>query len=56
MGLNLNINHVFLHLLEKFDGRYNRNLSIQMKLVKLLVEQEDIKIMEHLVILKKQAI
>ncbi len=27
MGLNLNINHVFFTSLEKFDGRYNRNLS-----------------------------
>ncbi len=27
MGLNLNINHVFFSSLEKFDGRYNRNLS-----------------------------
>ncbi len=27
MGLNLNINHVCFTALEKFDGRYNRNLS-----------------------------
>jgi len=27
MGLNLNINHVSFSSLEKFDGRYNRNLS-----------------------------
>ena len=27
MGLNLNINHVSFSALEKFDGRYNRNLS-----------------------------
>ncbi len=27
MGLNLNINHIFFSSLEKFDGRYNRNLS-----------------------------
>ena len=27
MGLNLNINHVCFTSLEKFDGRYNRNLS-----------------------------
>ena len=26
MGLNLNINHVSFSSLEKFDGRYNRNL------------------------------
>ena len=26
MGLNLNINHVYFTSLEKFDGRYNRNL------------------------------
>ena len=28
MGLNLNINHVCFTSLEKFDGRYNRNLSL----------------------------
>ncbi len=27
MGLNLNINHVSFSSLEKFDGRYNRNLT-----------------------------
>ncbi len=27
MGLNLNINHVSFSSLEKFDGRYNRNLA-----------------------------
>ncbi len=27
MGLNLNINHVSFSSLEKFDGRYNRNLN-----------------------------
>ncbi len=27
MGLNLNINHVSFSALEKFDGRYNRNLA-----------------------------
>ena len=27
MGLNLNINHVCFTALEKFDGRYNRNLT-----------------------------
>ena len=27
MGLNLNINHISFSSLEKFDGRYNRNLS-----------------------------
>ena len=27
MGLNLNINHVNFSALEKFDGRYNRNLA-----------------------------
>ncbi len=27
MGLNLNINHIFFSSLEKFDGRYNRNLT-----------------------------
>ena len=27
MGLNLNINHVCFTSLEKFDGRYNRNLT-----------------------------
>ena len=27
MGLNLNINHVCFSSLEKFDGRYNRNLT-----------------------------
>ena len=27
MGLNLNINHVCFTALEKFDGRYNRNLN-----------------------------
>ena len=27
MGLNLNINHVCFSALEKFDGRYNRNLA-----------------------------
>ena len=27
MGLNLNINHVCFSSLEKFDGRYNRNLA-----------------------------
>ena len=27
MGLNLNINHVSFSALEKFDGRFNRNLS-----------------------------
>ena len=27
MGLNLNINHVCFTSLEKFDGRYNRNLA-----------------------------
>ena len=27
MGLNLNIDHVYFTSLEKFDGRYNRNLS-----------------------------
>ena len=27
MGLNLNINHVCFSALEKFDGRYNRNLN-----------------------------
>ena len=28
MGLNLNINHVCFTSLEKFDGKYNRNLNI----------------------------
>ena len=27
MGLNLNINHISFSALEKFDGRYNRNLA-----------------------------
>ena len=27
MGLNLNINHECFSSLEKFDGRYNRNLA-----------------------------
>ena len=27
MGLNLNIDHIFFTSLEKFDGRYNRNLT-----------------------------
>ncbi len=27
MGLNLNINHICFSALEKFDGRYNRNLA-----------------------------
>ena len=27
MGLNLNINHVSFSSLEKFDGRYTRNLA-----------------------------
>ena len=28
MGLNLNINHVCFSSLEKYDGRYNRNLTL----------------------------
>ena len=28
MGLNLNINHVAFSALQKFDGRYNRDLSV----------------------------
>ena len=56
MGLNLNIDHVSFSSFTKFDGRYMRAIFLQQKLVKLQEELEDIKMMEHLVILKKQAI
>ena len=53
MGLNLNINHVSFSSLEKFDGRYNRNLAPN-ELVKSQEGQEDINRMALLVILKKR--
>ena len=43
---------MFVLVLEKYDGRYNRNLTLS-EIGQIAEEQEDLEIMVHLVILKK---